>query len=64
MKITVIPEKCCGSGQCVLNAPALFDQDDNAIVVLLEKEPPRNEHANARRAAEICPAQAIIIEEG
>jgi len=63
MKITIIPEKCCGSGQCVMNAPAVFDQDENAIVVLLAETPPPEERDNALRAAQICPAQAILIEE-
>ncbi len=46
-----------------MNAPAVFDQDENAIVVLLAETPPPEERDNALRAAQICPAQAILIEE-
>lgn len=64
MKITVDQAKCCGAGQCVLVAPEVFDQrDEDGIVVLLDAEPPESEHANAREAAQICPAAAIGIEE-
>lgn len=65
MKITVDTPKCCGAGQCVLVAPEVFDQrDEDGIVVLLETEPPETEQANAREAAQVCPAAAILIEEG
>ena len=64
MKITIYPEKCCGSGQCVMNAPAVFDQrDEDGIVVLLNETPPVEQHVNVRRSAQICPALAIRIEE-
>lgn len=65
MKITVDEPKCCGAGQCVLIAPEVFDQrDEDGIVVLLDAEPPAAEHADAREAAQVCPAAAILIEEG
>lgn len=64
MKITVDEPKCCGAGQCVLVAPEVFDQrDEDGIVVLLDAEPPGAEQANAREAALVCPAAAIVIEE-
>jgi len=63
MKITIYPEKCCGSGQCVVNAPDLFDQKDNGIVILLNAEPSADQFESARLAAGICPALAIEIHE-
>jgi 4Fe-4S single cluster domain len=39
VKITVPREKCCGTSQCVLAAPELFDQDDNGVVLLLTEVP-------------------------
>ena len=65
MKIEVAEDKCCAAGQCVLVAPALFDQrDEDGIVVLLDAAPDASEHAAAREAAQICPAAAIVLIEG
>ncbi|MFF6909172.1 ferredoxin [Streptomyces sp. NPDC012389] len=65
MKITVDEEKCCGAGQCVLIAPEVFDQrEDDGIVILLDAEPPADQHAAVRESAEVCPALAIHIGEG
>jgi ferredoxin len=36
MRFTVDRDRCIGAGNCVMNAPELFDQDDDGIVVLLE----------------------------
>ncbi|MEU5839976.1 ferredoxin [Streptomyces diacarni] len=62
MRITIDEEKCCGAGQCVLVAPEVFDQrDEDGVVVLLEAEPPAEQHAAAREAAAVCPAAAIEV---
>lgn len=64
MKITVNQDKCVSSGQCVLNAGALFDQrDEDGVVVLLEPSPGPDQSDNARRAAAACPALAIEIQD-
>lgn len=64
MKITVDQDKCVSSGQCVLNAGALFDQrDDDGVVILLNDHPPADQAVNVRQAAAACPAMAIDIEE-
>ncbi|MFE4059271.1 ferredoxin, partial [Streptomyces sp. NPDC059096] len=39
MRVTVDQESCVGAGQCVLNAPDVFDQDDDGFVVLLNEAP-------------------------
>ena len=62
-KVHVDTHKCVGAGQCVLAAPEVFDQDDDGIVVLLDETPPPQQHAAARKAAKLCPALAIRIEE-
>ncbi|WP_420036881.1 ferredoxin [Streptomyces sp. cg28] len=64
MKITVDEGKCCGAGQCVLIAPEVFDQrDDDGIVILLDAEPPTEQHASVDEAASVCPAAAIELRE-
>ncbi|MEV0598323.1 ferredoxin [Streptomyces sp. NPDC050315] len=63
MNITLDIDKCCAAGQCVLVAPEVFDQrDEDGIVVLLDAQPPAEQHAAVREAAAICPAAAIQVE--
>ena len=62
-KVRVDEHKCIGAGQCVLRAPKIFDQRDDGIVVLLDATPPPELHDAARKAADLCPAEAITIEE-
>ena len=62
-KVVVDEDLCIGAGQCVLVAPAVFDQDEKGLVVLLDPTPPPPLHEAARKAAKLCPARAITIEE-
>jgi ferredoxin len=64
VKIEADRDTCTAAGQCASVAAALFDQDEDGVVVLLKAEPSEAEEALARRAASLCPARAItIIEE-
>jgi ferredoxin len=64
MKVSVDQDKCVSSGQCVLNAGAVFDQrDDDGVVDLLNDSPAPEQADNASKAAAACPALAIDIEE-
>jgi ferredoxin len=64
MKVTVDQNICASSGNCVMNAPELFDQrDEDGVVVLLNANPSAEQAEGARRAAWACPALAIQIEE-
>ncbi|WP_336158051.1 ferredoxin [Amycolatopsis sp. VC5-11] len=63
MKVVVDQSRCVGAGQCVLVAPEVFDQrDDDGIVVLLQENPPAELHAQAKEAAQLCPALAIEVD--
>jgi ferredoxin len=63
-KIQVDEHKCVGAGQCVLASPLVFDQrDSDGIVVLLQDEPSEALQASAKKAARICPAMAIRIQQ-
>lgn len=63
MKAKVDPELCTGCGVCVDICPEVFDVQDDVTVVLVDLIPSEHEEA-AREAAEACPTEAIIIEEG
>jgi ferredoxin len=64
MKVIVDQNICASSGNCVMNAPEVFDQrDDDGVVILLNESPSAEDAEGARRAAAACPALAIHIEE-
>lgn len=64
MNITAEVDKCVGAGQCVLSAPAVFDQDDDGIVVILDAAPADAERGNVDLAIRLCPARALTLGEG
>jgi ferredoxin len=59
MKITADRDRCIGAGMCVMNAPDVFDQDDDGVVVLLTAEVPEEHEAAAARAVASCPSGAL-----
>jgi ferredoxin len=62
MQVIVDRNKCVASGQCVLAAGAVFDQqEEDGTVLLLDASPPPELHDAVRRAATLCPARAISI---
>jgi ferredoxin len=64
VKVTVDANKCVASGQCVLAAEAVFDQDENdGVVILLNEEPDPDQHEAVRLAAQMCPASVITVTE-
>jgi ferredoxin len=64
MRITIDQNKCVASGQCVLAAPDVFDQrEEDGIVVLLDSNPSPERAEDIRRAATLCPALAITVED-
>ena len=63
MRIIADTSACVGAGQCALVAGGLFDQDADGIVVVHNAEPGPADRAAARRAASLCPARAIKVED-
>jgi ferredoxin len=53
---------CIGAGMCVLTAGAVFDQDDDGLVVVVD-ETPADEDA-ARQAVANCPSGALSVTAG
>ncbi|KND28913.1 ferredoxin [Streptomyces acidiscabies] len=63
MQVELEADKCVASGQCVLAAMDVFDQDDDGIAVLLEAEPAADQLDDVREAVAVCPASAIRLVE-
>jgi ferredoxin len=64
IKIHVDEHKCVGAGQCVMAAPEVFDQrEDDGVVVLLQVHPDASLERSVRKAADLCPAEAIRVED-
>jgi ferredoxin len=63
MRIEADRDACVGSGNCVMVAEAVFDQDDDGIVVVLADPVPEGEEDHAREAARLCPAYALRLIE-
>jgi ferredoxin len=65
MKIHIERDKCVASGQCVMLAPDVFDQDDDGIVTtLVEDTNDAGGSSNAvSEAIRVCPARAISLAE-
>ncbi len=63
MKITVDRDACISSGICALDAPRLFDQDDEGVVLLRTDRPAAEDEQLARDAALACPASVISVIE-
>ncbi len=63
MKVHINSEVCAGFGLCIGIAPETFElHDDGYAIVLASDVKPEDEDA-IRRAANQCPAQAIILVE-
>jgi ferredoxin len=54
-------EVCISAGNCVMAADAVFDQDEDGIVVVLVDDVPEGEENHAREAVKLCPSQALRI---
>ncbi|MER5433312.1 ferredoxin [Streptomyces sp. NPDC002588] len=62
-KVELEADKCVASGQCVVAAMQVFDQDDDGIAVLLEEHPAPEHLDDVREAVAVCPAAAIRLVE-
>jgi ferredoxin len=63
MRINADRDVCIGSGNCVLTAPEVFDQDDEGLVDVLAAEPAPGFEQGARDAVARCPSGALKIAD-
>ncbi|MBV6701540.1 ferredoxin [Kitasatospora aureofaciens] len=62
MRITVDTDRCVGAGQCVLTAPAVFDQDHDGVVEVHDPAVGADEQDAVALAATLCPSGAITVQ--
>jgi ferredoxin len=64
MRIVTDTARCVGAGQCALTEPSVFDQsDEDGTVVLLTEHVDGATLGNVREAVDLCPSQAISLED-
>jgi ferredoxin len=63
MKALADRDVCIQAGNCVMVADAVFDQDDDGIVVVLVEEIPADQVDNVREAVKLCPSQALRLSD-
>jgi ferredoxin len=59
---TVDRTRCQGHGRCLLEAPTVFDVDDDGLAVVTAP-PDTSTLEHARRAALACPEHAIDVRD-
>ncbi|MFF2658276.1 ferredoxin [Kitasatospora sp. NPDC058032] len=64
MQVNVDRDRCCSSGQCVMTAPEVFEQDErDGLVNVRPAALPAAFLADVRLAADLCPGGAISVTE-
>jgi len=62
MKITVDMNLCQDHGQCAIASPAVFQMNDEGKLVY-EANPDDSLREEIEEAADVCPVQAIFIQD-
>jgi ferredoxin len=63
MHVSVDQDKCVGSGRCSFELPDVFDQNAQGMVDVVDADPPQEAFERLHVAAQLCPAEAIRLEE-
>jgi ferredoxin len=63
VKVQADRDVCISAGNCVMTAGAVFDQDDDGIVLVLVDEVPEGEEEHTREAVRLCPSQALRVAD-
>jgi ferredoxin len=61
-KVSVDPDLCYGSGECVYRVPSVFTVQDGFGSVVAGRED-SGDDPEVREAAEKCPSQAIALTQ-
>ncbi len=61
LRVIVDRDRCCGAGLCAQDLPQVFDQGDDAVVVLLNENPADELADDIEDVAFACPSGAIKV---
>ncbi len=62
-RVSADREICIQSGNCVMVAGDVFDQDDDGVVVVLTDEVSGDAEDRAQQAVNLCPAAALALQD-
>lgn len=62
-KVTIDQEACIGCGACTAVAPEIFELGEDGKARVKKEKLNAKELKQAQEGAEVCPVQAIKIEE-
>jgi ferredoxin len=62
-RIEVDLDLCQGHAMCELEAPDFFHVPKRGKVEIVDREPPEDARDEVERAVEMCPTQALLIED-
>jgi ferredoxin len=61
LRLIVDGDRCCGAGLCAQELPQVFDQGEDAVVVVLDENPPQGLAERLEDVAFACPSGAIRV---
>ncbi len=64
MRVVVDYDLCESNAICMGVAPEVFEVRDDDFLYILNEQPGPELHDKVREAAERCPKQAILLEDG
>ncbi|NUQ95987.1 MAG: ferredoxin [Streptomyces sp.] len=64
MQVTVDQNRCLGAGQCEQLVPEVFRQGEEGLSQVLVTEPEPASWPRVLQTVQLCPVQAVIVEEG
>ena len=63
MRVTVDLTRCNGYANCLMEAPEVFElDDDTGLAVVLQDEPAEEKRSEVEAAMRACPMRAIALE--
>lgn len=63
MRVIVNYDLCTSIGSCVRACPEVFEVRSDGYLYLLQDEPPESLRSQVEEAVDMCPMNAIRIEE-
>ena len=62
-RVEVDRDRCVGSGVCESLAPAVFELDDDGVLVIHSSEPDEGQLDAVHDAVQSCPTRALSLTE-